>query len=357
MGYVAIDPSKNTLVCYDGVNIFKVPNDPIGWRKIVEKHPDKVYIEGALTYTLNLVAFLKEHNIKVYDISPFQNARMREIMTENKTDIIDAQSAFLLSQNIELHEISISKTHIKILVDTYFSIREIYKKTLQRLHNLLFLAWGKDYKKLFSRRLDSQWILNFLSIHPVPDDTYFEDLPKRKKRLTEIHISKPLFVDTLKEVILLNVKLLKSQKRELENVERTLRQVVEKYHPEILTFPAIPLPLAAEIVAHADKFNSPGAFLAYAGLAPRTVQTGSQPVVRVQRHRFNRRIQAGFFMFALLSIKNNSRAREYFEKKKAQGVKRRAALWATARQLAKILYRILEKRESYRAQKRLEKAA
>ncbi len=47
-----------------------------------------------------------------------------------------------------------------------------------------------------------------------------------------------------------------------------------------------------------------------------------------------------FFMSALLSIKRNEKTREYFEKKKKRK-KGRAAIWATARQLAKLVWKVM----------------
>jgi hypothetical protein len=66
------------------------------------------------------------------------------------------------------------------------------------------------------------------------------------------------------------------------------------------------------------------------------------------RQRYNRHLKRSFLLLAFSQIRWNDRARSYYERKRASGKTHWAALRCLARQLCRIVFRMLSGNRPYR---------
>jgi len=94
------------------------------------------------------------------------------------------------------------------------------------------------------------------------------------------------------------------------------------------------------ILAYVNSRNFRGVnhFLAYSGLVPLRIQTGSQQVYTRKRKRYNRDLQNIFVMLAFRPSQSHPISKKYYERKLREKKLKMTDIWALARQLEKIIY-------------------
>jgi len=358
---LAIDPSKYKLTIYDGKRSFELKNNHASYKKIIEMKPQEVYIEGADTFTRQLVQLLIKHNIKVYEVPPRRSSKIREVIKQDKTDDIDVKAIYFLSEfedltiaiwkNYTLYEVMKMREHLV----------RMKNQMENRLHAVLLHSWG-DYKKVFKGF--NKWALRFLYRFPVPSDVdmdkvgeVLENVQRRYRgriiqRLREyledyIPENDPELLDIYRMEIKFYVKYLEGIKSQIEVLEKMIK---ERTRGSVLwTFPGIgPVAVGAmEAVWRKGKFKSVHHFLAYCGLVPRRIQSGTMERTGKRKH-VNNMVRNAFYRWAVSMVRNNEISRAYWQRKVREGKKKSTAFYALARQLAKICYRMKERGEGYR---------
>ena len=117
--------------------------------------------------------------------------------------------------------------------------------------------------------------------------------------------------------------------------------------PEVERLKSIPgmgTTLALTILGHCghlSRFPNRDAFIAYCGLAPTIWQSGESPVYTRRRRRYSRGLEQAFLQLALTQLRVKPESRAYYERKQQEGKTYWTALIALARELAKMVYKMM----------------
>jgi transposase len=176
-----------------------------------------------------------------------------------------------------------------------------------------------------------------------------------KNQLLQLRQEKELSMDTHEKAVLSYV--IKSKQHELAAIRRSQRELttqmhvlLETYGGNLSTIPGIGSVLAAKIVAHssgASRFANRDKFVRYAVIAP--LERSSGKYQRFARgKKGNRSLHATLYMAAHNQIQWNSKAKEYYEKKGAEGKTKKQALVCVMKRTACIIYGMLKSGQEYR---------
>ena len=131
--------------------------------------------------------------------------------------------------------------------------------------------------------------------------------------------------------------------RRASELERELRSLVRRQAPQLLALPGCGVLTAAKLIAEVasvERFASDAKLAMLAGVAPLDASSGKQ-----QRHRLNRQgnrqLNLALHRIAITQARVYAPAREYLQRRQAQGKTKREALRALKRHLARRVFRIL----------------
>jgi transposase len=119
----------------------------------------------------------------------------------------------------------------------------------------------------------------------------------------------------------------------------------------LLSMPGVGLRTALAVVGDTgqpSRFRNIHHYVAYCGLAPATHQSGGGVASPKSRQRYNRHLKRAFLLLAFNQIRWNEQARTYYDRKRTSGKGHWAALRCLARQLCRIVFRILTNNRPYR---------
>lgn len=126
-------------------------------------------------------------------------------------------------------------------------------------------------------------------------------------------------------------------------LERELAVRVAAYAPRLLDLKGCGVLIAAKLVgetAGASRFRSDAQFARVAGVAPIDASSGKQRRHRLNRHG-NRQLNSALHKIAIVQARWEPRARQYLDRRQADGKTRREALRALKRHLARVVFRLL----------------
>lgn len=118
----------------------------------------------------------------------------------------------------------------------------------------------------------------------------------------------------------------------------------------LTSMPGVGIKTAVTFIIHVDIscFDSADKLASYAGIAPRTHQSGTSIKGESAAKAGNRALKSALFLSAFSSIRVDPLAREYYDKKRAENKKHKAAVVCLARRRLKIMYAILRDQKPYR---------
>jgi transposase len=132
--------------------------------------------------------------------------------------------------------------------------------------------------------------------------------------------------------------------RRIGQLERELEVLLREDAKELLDLAGCGVLTAAQLVgevAGVERFASDAKLAKHAGAAPLPASSGQR-----QRHRLNRKgnrqLNCALHRIAVTQARVHEPARQYLERKQAQGKSRREALRCLKRHLARVVYRILK---------------
>jgi transposase len=144
---------------------------------------------------------------------------------------------------------------------------------------------------------------------------------------------------------------LKAAKKTKYKLEKELAIQLASYGQNLTTVVGLGTVLVARLLAHTnniERFKTQAKYIRYAGISPRERSSGKSKR-HIANTKGNRKLNSVFYLAALSQIKNNEKAKVYYQKKIAQGKTKRQALVAVTRNLAIIVYQMLRSGEEYRA--------
>lgn len=139
------------------------------------------------------------------------------------------------------------------------------------------------------------------------------------------------------------LRRLRSLAREIKAAEAELGALVSAHAPQLLELPGCGTLSAAKLIAEVagvERFSDEAKLAMLAGVAPLDASSGRQ-----QRHRLNRKgnrqLNLALHRIAVTQARMHPPAREFLERKRAEGRSRREALRCLKRHLARVIFKLL----------------
>jgi transposase len=155
---------------------------------------------------------------------------------------------------------------------------------------------------------------------------------------------------TLRMIITELEKQLKNIRKTQKKCQEQLTVLLEKQGKNLITIKGVKTVLAAKIVAHSggiERFRNLDDFIQYAGIAPR--EKSSRKIKKHKKATIgNRKLNNTFYLAAMVQLRWNPKAKEYFEKKIKEGKTKKHALKCLMKRTACIIYGMLRSGEAYR---------
>jgi transposase len=140
------------------------------------------------------------------------------------------------------------------------------------------------------------------------------------------------------------VTTIRQLNRAIGEVDQELEQRTAEVAPALLELPGCATLTAAKLLAEigpVDRFRTDAQLARHAGVAPLEASSG-----RTQRHRLdragNRQLNAALYRIAITQARYYAPARDYLERKRAEGKSRREALRCLKRLLVRVVFNTLK---------------
>lgn len=287
----------------------------LSWLPIIDSKQDNIFvgIEGGGNSRHGLIASLLKEYQNIYEVNPLYTKQRRQYGT--KADKSDPRDAKLIAEVLtrKLAELP------KITMHDLSSHMLVLKKTM----------W-------FYEEITAQGVAIQNQLHQL----------KREQNVS---------MDATEKKVL--HMILGEREKELKQVRKTQRKckdqltvLLEKQGKNLTTIKGIKTILASKIVAHSggiERFANLDSFIQYAGIAPREKSSG-----KTKRHSKSktgsRKLNNAFYLAAMVQLRWNPKAKEYFDKKIQEGKTKKHALKCLMKRTACIMYGMLKSGESYR---------
>ena len=142
----------------------------------------------------------------------------------------------------------------------------------------------------------------------------------------------------------------KEHRKEIE--DQVLALIQDIPHTEILlSMPGIGPKSAAQIlmtVGDMSDFPSAAHVASYAGLSPRTNQSGTSIMSNSLNRAGNKKLKNALWQSSFASIRFHERSRQFYERKRKEGKRHNAAIVALSRRRLNVLFAMMRNGELYR---------
>ena len=313
MTYVGIDVAKDKHDCYivnsDGeilADVFTIPNDQIGFNLLFQKlqsvAPDlskvKVGLEATGHYSYNILGFLLDKGLATFVINPLHTNLFRKStsLRRTKTDQVDARTiAAMLASDVVLTSYTATSYHneeLKSLTRYRFDKvqeRAKLKTSVSRLVNILFPELEKlvptlHMNSVYAMLSEFPGAKQIASCHLTRLTHLLSESSKgryKRDKAIEIREAARTSIGSVMPAKSLELKhtihLISILTEEIDEIESSIREIMDENPSPILTIPGINYRMGAMILAEIgdfSRFDSPNKILAYAGLSPSTYQSG-----------------------------------------------------------------------------------
>lgn len=380
MIYIGIDVAKDKHDCFiiNSVgevlfNAFTIPNNADGFNVLFQKISSltddfsnvKVGLEATGHYNYNLLGFLMDKGLPTFVINPLHTNLFRKSLSlrQTKTDKVDAHTiALMMMSGVNLQSYSDTSYHngeLKSLTRYRFDKvkeRAKLKTSVSRLVNILFPELEKLVPTLhmvsvYSLLAELPSSSQISSCHLTHLTKLLETASKgrygREKAIEirnaarrSIGSSMPAKSLELKHTI----KLIQELSSEIDEIENSIKSIMDDIHSPILSIPGINYRMGAMIIAEIGDFNrfsSPDKLLAYAGLSPSTYQSGQLD----SRYSHMEKRGSRYLRYALFNATKfvciwDDTFAAYLAKKRAEGKHYNVAISHAAKKLVRVIYQM-----------------
>lgn len=302
-GILTFDNTKEGICAY------------LKWLPTIDKNQDNIIIgiEGGGNSRHSLIANLLKEYQNIYEVNPLYTKQRRTFGT--KADKSDPRDAKLIAE---------------VLTRKLPELPKITKHDLCG-HMLVLKKTVWFYEETTSAGVSIQNQLHQL---------------RREQSLSIDRLEKQTLNMMVKEL----EKQLKNIRKTQKKCEEQLKVLLEKQGENLTTMKGIKTILAAKIVGHSggiERFANLDSFIQYAGIAPREKSSG-----KTKRHSKsktgNRKLNHTFYLAAMVQLRWNPKAKDYFEKKIKEGKTKKHALKCLMKRTACIVYGMLKSGEEFR---------
>ena len=325
----------------------------------------KVGLEATGHYSDNILGFLLEKGMPPYLINPLHTNLYRKSLSlrQTKTDRIDARTiAAMLMSDVDLKSYTDTAYHneeLKSLTRYRFDkVRERakLKQSISRLVNILFPELETLVPKLhmasvYAMLSEFPGARQIANAHLTHFKTVLSDASKgryeREKAVEILETTRCSIGSTMpaKSLELQHtIRLIRELDREIEEIEASIKAIMDKMSPPILTIPGISYRMGAMILAEIgdfSRFDSPDKILAYAGLSPSTHQSGKFNATGAYAHmekRGSRYLRYALFNATKYVCNWNPSFAAYLAKKRAEGKHYNVAISHAAKKLVRLIF-------------------
>ncbi len=384
-----IDPSRGNLAVSfvkdrDEIDYFEVENDGQGHLKILKKLKGYlplpgVCIEGHGDFAKRFALFCNSNNIELYEINPLKAKKLKESITWDKSDHIDAFiSALMPFNNKHLSEmrVSLKGEGLNKLSRGYETISKDAAAYQNIFHAYLNQNYGPVYKKFFKRA--SMACLNFFIEYSTPQKL-------AKASVSEIHETLKLsgskfycgknglkksqdikriiekecpmeheyFTAATGSMICATANIITQLLVQKKAMREEIGRYIAKHYPGYLEafkekFSSFGIIHLSQILGETGsilKFETHGNLASYGGQASRNMQSAKQSK-KVRRQGYNRHLAKAIHNVALNNCKKGCCFYDYYEDRKKRFARKLRALKSVKRVVCKIIFETMQQLEA-----------
>jgi len=356
------------------------------FKQIEKKEGGKISfaLEGKNGYSNPLDQILLDKGFILYNVDNLKLKRFREAFAGEWRD--DERDSLMLSKMLKLKDYINSKREkvfIKIekpsLVTESLKLLSRHQQTLIDEKIRLVNRLGKKLLEVCPQilelgKLKNKKIIAILAKYPdfskykritLKSLLKIRGIGKRQapfllKRLNNIEYMSGL-TDIYKTIILSYAKRILELREEIEDIDKKLDETGEKNKEvnHLKTIPGVATKLASRLVGeigNIDRFPSEKQLAIYCGVA--CVDNNSGKVTKARAvYKANKICKQTLTTMAGCSIRFSLQCKAYYLKKRTEGKSHNHALRCLARQLIKVIYRMLTEDREYIVRKELKKVA
>lgn len=320
-------------------------NTPIGVKQcidwldsIADPHLARIIgVEGSNGNGRLLTSSLTGKYPEVYEINPVRTKQRRTFGTRgDKSDEVDARLI------------------VEVLTR---KLDELPKITLQdhssAMSTLETLVVFHDDGIFQTSRLKNQLHLLFHEIEPEYRSRRGSSFSARSLDAWLKRCGKKVILSDSKNIryfmVVEKIRQLRRIKKTIRRIDDEMKLAINKVKPNLLTFPGAGITTAGKIITAVkgiDRFRL-DTFIKYAGIAPIERQSGKNKKHK-QNKTGNRQLNNAIYTVALTQLRCHPKAREYFQKKIAEGKTKKHAIRCLMKRVACIIYGLLRTGENYR---------
>lgn len=384
---VGIDVAKDKHDCFilssEGevvANVFTIPNSLEGFRHLLERlhsvtSPEdkiRVGLEATGHYSYNLLGFLLDSGLSTYVLNPLHTNLYRKSLSlrKTKTDRVDARTiAAMLMSDVGLKPYTDTVYHneeLKSLTRYRFDKVRERAKLKQSVSRLVCILFPELERLVPSLHLASVYALldEFSSAKQIAG----ANLTRLKYLLgnaSKGHYGRDMAIvlrdaarDSIGSVMPAKslelrhtIRLIRELDKEIEEVESSIQDIMERLHSPITTIPGLGFRMGAMILAEVgdfSRFNSPDKLLAFAGLSPSTYQSGQlNNCYAHMEKRGSRYLRFALYNAAKYVCHWDPTFAAYLAKKRAEGKHYNVALSHAAKKLVRLIFALEKSGQPY----------
>ena len=356
------------------------------FREIEEREEGKISfaIEGKNGYGAPFDRILIENGFTLYNVDNLKLKRFRDVFgVEWRNDQRDAkmlakmlrlrdyldvkdEKAFIRVEKVsEVNErLKILSRHQQTLIDEKVRIQNRLRKRLLEVCPDILEVGDVDSKKMlrflvkypdFSsyKRLTMKALLKIEMIGEKQAFLMLESL-RKIKYVEEL-------ADTYRTIILSYSRRILELKEEIEILDKKLEEIGERSFDvkRLKTIPGVGTKLSSRLIGEIgdiNRFKTERQLAVYCGVACVDNISGKQKMTKVV-YKANKIGKAAMIGIAGCTIRYVAESRAYYAKKRAEGKKHNHALRCLARQLIKVIFKMLKEDRNYILKEEMEKAA
>lgn len=372
--YIGIDIAKFSHDCFITTETGEVivehlsfNNDKEGFNKLLHllKSLDNVSeirigFEATGHYGINLKLFLEKHNYSFMEFNALLIKRFTTTTTlrRTKTDKIDTKdiASYLMTKDYIpnppkfYHKFSLKQ--LTRLRENLVKNQSKYKVNLTNILDRTFPEFKPFFKNNFSAT--SLYILNkYKTSGKIANMKDYDSLRKisrgkfssakfiKLKELAKNTIGNSNEMNTLELDCVLT--LLKAINDEINKLDSEIETIIKELNPPTLTIKGIGITMCAAIIAEfgdVNRFNSPDAMLAYAGLEPSIIQSGMMEFKGKMVKHGSGHLRYHLMNAAMYVMIHEPIFSSYYYKKRDEGKPHRVALSHLAKKLIRVIYKL-----------------
>jgi len=356
------------------------------FRKIEKKEGGKISfaLEGKNGYSNPLDRILLDQGFTLYNVDNLKLKRFREAFAGEWRD--DERDSLMLSKMLKLKDYINSereKVFIKIekssLITESLKLLSRHQQTLIDEKVRLVNRLGKKLLEVCPQILESGKLKNkkiIAILVKYPDFSKYKRItlksllkikgigeiqaPFLLKRLNHIEYM-PGLTDIYKTIILSYAQRILQLREEIEDIDKKLDEIGEKSKEvnHLKTIPGVATKLSSRLIGEIgdiNRFPSEKQLAIYCGVA--CVNNDSGKVTKAKAvYKANKICKQTLITMAGGSVRLSLQCKVYYLKKRAEGKNHNHALRCLARQLIKVIYKMLTEDREYIVRKELKKVA